>query len=194
MQSNPLVNLPGIYDSAIDVNNWGDTLESSAHNLGAKGALLLIVDKVASGGFEIMHHSKIWMGASEGADLYNQEYAHYEAPVWEALEAGPKQSLILSTEFWKHEPDIRSRPDYQFLKGAVGICHKCAARLNDNMSWNDTLVVHFDDALNEIPQVAVNSINMLLPHVAKSVELGRAFNELKSSYQAVLTALDYVDG
>jgi len=29
--------------------------------------------------------------------------------------------------------------------------------------------------------------------VAKSIELGRAFDLLRSSYQAVLTSLDYVD-
>lgn len=193
MSSHALMNLPTIYDSAVDVTNWGDTLESSARNLGAKGALILMIDNTADGAFQIGHFSNIWTRAPERAAKYNQEYSHYESPVWEALHAKPKQSLILSTEFWADELDIRNRPDYRFLSEAVGICHKCAARLNDNKSWFDSLVFHFDEALDDIPQAAVDSINILLPHVAKSIELGRAFDLLRSSYQAVLTALDYVD-
>lgn len=193
IRNNPLINLPSIYDSAIDADNWGGTLEASAQTIGAKGALILIVDQVADSGFQVGHYSNIWTRAPERAAMYNQKYAHYEKPVWEALHAKQKQSLILSTEFWADAKDIRSRPDYKFLSEAVGICHKCAARLNDNKSWFDTLVVHFDDALDEIPQAAVDGINALIPHVAKSIELGRAFNLLRASHQAVLTALDYVD-
>ncbi len=193
MSLHALSNLPTIYDSAVDVGNWGETLEASARNMGAKGALILMVEKTTEGAFQVGHFSNIWSRAPERAVMYNQKYAHYERPVWEALSVKPKQSLILSTDFWADEPDIRNRPDYKFLSEAVGICHKCAARLNDNKSWFDSLVIHFDESLDDIPIAAIEAINILLPHVAKSIELGRAFELLKSSYQAVLTALDYVD-
>lgn len=188
-----LINLPSIYDAAVNSSVWGESLESTAHNIGAKGALLLLIEKDQENVFRVGHFSNIWSRAPERAQTYNERFSHYEKPVWEALESMPRQQLILDTEFWKDEPDLRNRPDYRYLSEQVGICHKCAARLNNNESWFDSLVIHFDESHKVIPPESIQFINMLLPHVAKSVELGRAFNILRSNYQAVLTALDYVD-
>jgi len=190
--ANDLSTLPMIYDSAINADIWGDTLERGAANIGAKGALLLIIDQRPEGAFQINHFSNIWSLAPERAAMYNEKYSHYEKPVWDKLFSSPKQSLILDTEFWKDEPDLLERPDYRYLKNNVGIVHKCAARLNDNLSWWDTLVVHFDEKYSAIPASSVQSIRAMVPHVAKSVELGRSFEILKSQYRAVLSALDYV--
>lgn len=192
MIADELNTLPMIYDSAINADIWGDTLERGAANIGAKGALLLIIDQRPEGAFQVNHFSKIWSLAPERAAMYNEKFAHYEKPVWDKLFSSPKQSLILDTEFWKDEPDLVNRPDYRYLKENVGIVHKCAARLNDNLSWWDTLVVHFDEKHDAIPAASVNAIKTILPHVAKSVELGRSFEILKSQYRAVLSALDYV--
>ena len=189
---NDLSTLPMIYDSAINADVWGDTLERGAANIGAKGALLLIIDQRPEGAFQIDHFSNIWSRAPERAAMYNEKFSHYEKPVWDTLFSSPKQSLILDTEFWKDDPDLFDRPDYRYLKENVGIVHKCAARLNDNLSWWDTLVVHFDKQYSAIPDASVRAIKAILPHVAKSVELGRSFEILKSQYRAVLSALDYV--
>ncbi len=185
--------LPDIYDSAVESSIWGDTLEKSAHALGAKGAILLIIDQRPEGRYQVNHFSKIWSRAPERAAMYTEKYGHYEKPVWDKLFTSPKQNLVLDTDFWADEPDLINRPDYQYLRENVGIVHKCAARLNDNMSWWDTLVVHFDKELKAIPQNSIAGINQLLPHVAKSVELSRAFDMLREQYNAVLAALDHVE-
>ncbi len=193
MSNGALVNLPSIYDAAINSSTWGESLESTAHSIGAKGALLLLIEKDHENVFRVGHFSNIWRRAPERAKIYNERFSQYEKPVWEALESMPRQQLILDTEFWKDEPNLRNRPDYRFLSEQVGICHKCAARLNNNESWFDSLVIHFDESHKSIPHESIRFINALLPHVAKSVELGRAFDILRSNYQAVLTALDYID-
>ncbi len=185
--------LPDIYDSAVESSIWGNTLEKSAHALGARGAILLIIDQRPEGRYQVNHFSRIWSRAPERAAMYTEKYGHYEKPVWDHLFTNPKQNLILDTDFWANEPDLRNRPDYQYLSENVGIVHKCAARLNDNMSWWDTLVVHFDQKLKAIPADSVAGIKQLLPHVAKSVELSRTFDILKEQYNAVLAALDHVE-
>jgi len=185
--------LPDIYNSAVASGIWGDTLEKSAVTLGAKGAILLIIDQDPDGQYQVNHFSQIWSRAPERAAMYTEKYGHYEKPVWNKLFSLPKQNLILDTDFWADEPDLLDRPDYRYLRENVGIVHKCAARLNDNMSWWDTLVVHFDEKLDHIPANSVQGINGLLPHVAKSVELSRAFDLLRQKYNAVLAALDHVE-
>jgi len=191
--SNSLAILPSIYDAAASSRIWGDTLEKSAHHIGAKGALLLIIDQRDNKPFQVNHFSNIWTRAPERTKMYNERFGHYEKPVWDKLFSMPKQNLILDTEFWKDESDLLNRPDYRYLSDEVGIVHKCAARLNDNMSWWDTLVVHFDKTLSKIPNQSVQHIQQILPHVAKSIELSRAFDILKSQYNAVLAALDHVE-
>lgn len=185
--------LPNIYDSAVESSIWGNTLEKSAKALGAKGAILLIIDQRPEGRYQVNHFSQIWSRAPERAAMYTEKYGHYEKPVWDKLFSSPKQNLILDTEFWADEPDLVNRPDYRYLRENVGIVHKCAARLNDNMSWWDSLVVHFDQKLDDIPLESVTGINHLLPHIAKSVELSRSFDILREQYNAVLAALDHVE-
>ena len=77
--------LPSIYDSAIQSSNWGETLEESAHRLSAKGALLLIIDQHPEGAFQVSHFSNIWSRAPKNAAIYNQQFGHYEKPVWDEL-------------------------------------------------------------------------------------------------------------
>lgn len=188
-----LSTLPSIYNSAINPDIWGDTLESSARSLGAKGAILLIIDQQNQSGYQVNHFSKIWSRAPELAAMYNEKYGHYEKPVWEKLYSMERQQLVLDTDFWKDEKNLRERPDYKYLRENVGIVHKCAARLNDNLSWWDTVVFHFDSAQTQIPTRSIDGINLILPHIAKSVETARAFQQLKVLYNAVLAALDHID-
>lgn len=192
-QHDVLSAIPCIYDAAVESSIWGDTLEKSARILGAKGAILLIIDQRPEGGFQVNHFSRIWSRSPERCAMYNEKFAHYEKPVWDKLFGMPKQNLIVDTEFWKDEKNLLERPDYRYLRENVGIVHKCAARLNDNLSWWDTLVVHFDESMNSIPLRCIDSVKQVLPHVAKSVELSRAFDLLKEQYRAVLAALDHVE-
>jgi len=187
-----LSTLPDIYDAAIDPSIWSRTLDKGAQVLGAKGAILLIIDQHSEGGFAVNHYSQIWSRAPERTAMYNEKFAHYEKPVWNKLFGMPKQTPVLDTEFWADVPDLRNRPDYQYLRENVGIVHKCAARLNDNLSWWDTLVLHFDEKIKKIPPDSITSLVQILPHVAKSVELARSFDNLKKQYDAVLTVLDHV--
>lgn len=188
-----LASLPSIYDSAVVPDIWGDTLEQSASTLGAKGALLLIMDQHKEGAYQINHFSKIWSRAPERVAMYNQKFAQYEKPVWDKLFSMEHQQLVLDTDFWADEPDLMNRPDYQYLRENVGIVRKCAARLNANQSWWDIVAFHFDESLQDFPAPAIDGIKLILPHIAKSVELARAFQELKTHYNAVLAALDHVE-
>lgn len=188
-----LASVPSIYDSAVVPDTWGDTLEKSASALGAKGALLLIMDQHIGTHYQINHFSKIWSRAPERVAMYNEKFAQYEKPVWQKLFTMRNQQLVLDTDFWADEPDLHNRPDYQYLRENVGILRKCAARLNANQSWWDIVAFHFDESLPQIPGTAIDGINLLLPHIAKSVELARAFQQLKTEYNAVLAALDHVE-
>lgn len=185
--------LPSIYDSAVDSSVWGEALERSAIAVGAKGSLLLIIDQNKKNDLEINHFSKIWINMPEKMAMYNEKYAHYEKPAWNILYSMDKQTLMLDTEVWSDEPDLINRPDYLFLREQIGIVHKCAARLNDNNSWWDAITFHFDERLRQIPKQSLAGINLILPHVAKAVEISRSFELLKIQYNAVLAALDHVE-
>jgi len=61
------------------------------------------------------------------------------------------------------------------------------------MSWWDSLTIHLDEKHETIPDYTITATAQLLAHAAKSVELSRPFNLLRSNYNAVLSALDHVE-
>ena len=65
-------------------------------------------------------------------------------------------------------------------------------RLSENKGWMDLLALQFDQDWPTIGVQAANKLNVLLPHLAKVVEINRRFTILRNRYNAVLTALDYV--
>lgn len=186
-------NLPAIYDAAVDQYKWGEALDASAGSVDAAGAMILAVENSDDNPLQIGFFSHIWKDAPELIGEYNRDYAHLEQDAWESVASGPKHHFLNSSEFWADDPNILTRPDFLFLKKTASVGHRCAARLNDNNRWFEALTVHFPHTVTHIPETAIADLELIVPHIAKSMEMGRTFELLRNRYQAVLAALDYVD-
>lgn len=193
MQNNEVLSLlPDIYNSALDSSTWGRTLDRITDVVGAKGALLLVVDQNENG-LQVSAFSQLWSDIPEIIVTYNEKYLQYEQAGYDMMFQQPKQKIILDTEVWVDVPDLINRPDYKYLREKVGIVRRLASRLNDNKSWLDLFTIHMDEKYESMPDHTIQATRQLLAHAAKSVELSRTFHLLKSRYNAVLTALDHVE-
>jgi len=188
-----LENLTSIYSAAVEPDLWGSTLEACASGVGAVGALILSVENSNENPLQLGYLSDVWRKVPELIGEYNRDYAHLEKDAWDSVLAGPEQQIVDSSKFWAHIPDIMDRPDFLFLKEHAGAGHRCAARLNDNNRWFEALTVHFNHSIKVIPQSSIADLKLIVPHIAKSIEMGRTFGLLRSRYQAVLAALDFMD-
>ena len=128
----------------------------------------------------------------EGMRYYAENLAHHEEDGWSALATMPKQKMVEDREVWPDLDQLRQRPDCRFLEEKLGIFRRAAARLNDNRCWIDGVAFQFNASIDVIPRTSLESAKLILPHLAKAVEVGRSFFHLKAKYKAVLTALDHV--
>jgi DNA-binding CsgD family transcriptional regulator len=113
-----------------------------------------------------------------------------EAPQWNYLNSRPPLDLVLDDRAGIPREVLDVRADYVFNREKLGIGRRVALRLNAIPAWYDAAIFAFGVDHLDIPQAALDGLRPLLPHLAKAVEVGRAFAMLRARYQAALAALD----
>ncbi len=194
MFSDLLQTLPAIYDAAVEQERWIGALNDMVQPTGARATLLLVVEPEGTHPWSLNHVSDLYRThlTSEEWQFYVENLSPLEMEAWEKIKTMSKQRIIEDNEIWPNIGEIRHRADYRYLEEKVGIFRRAVSRLNDNKCWYDTAIFQFDASITEIPAASLRSAQLLLPHIAKSIELNRAFSLLKARYQAVLSVLDHV--
>jgi len=184
-----------IYDSSIDLECWGTALDACTHAIGSKSITLTYLESRIDGQIQ-------W--ASSGGSLrtlnpnvigyYNENLVHHELEGLELLKQMPCRTLLVDTDVWPSPDDeLIKRPDYAYLLKHNGTLRRVVARLSDYPSWFNLIAFQFSAEHKSVPPQSVLTMNRLLPHIAKSIELGRSFSLLRERYSAALAALDFVE-
>ena len=186
--------LGDIYGAAVSPTAWPEVLDRCTAHVGARCGTLLSFDALDQSTYSFNILGKL---LREGltdvlAQQWLTEFAHLEKEAHHQALAYPAQHLFIDSEQYPDLATLRARPDYQFLEMHFGIGHKMFARLNDNARYFDNLAFQFPAELNRVPSAARPAMLGLLPHVAKSVEMGVLYDRLQHNYSAVLSALDLV--
>ena len=194
MSESPLIALPSIYDAAIEQDRWIAALNDMVRPTGAKATALIVVEQGNMQPYSVNQVSDLYRTHISPEDLqyYIENLSPLEIEAWERMKTAPKQRIVEDNEIWPNIDEIRHRADYRYLEEKVGIFRRAVSRLNDNRCWYDTAIFQFDASMTEIPGTSLQSAQLLLPHLAKAIELGRSFSLLRMHYRAVLSALDHV--
>jgi len=86
---------------------------------------------------------------------------------------------------------IEDLPPSRWLRQECGIYYRAAARLNANKGWFDAVTLNFAAKREEVSPAKLMTASIFLPHLAKVVEVGRAFRILRARFHAVLEELDH---
>ena len=162
--------------------------------IGAKATVLIVVEQGGSHPYNVNQLSDLYRTDISPEDLrfYLENLSPLEVEAWEFMKRQPRRQIIEDNEIWPNIDEIRHRADYRYLDEKVGIFRRAVSRLNDNRCWYDSIIFQFESSLTTIPETSLQSAQLLLPHLAKAIELGRSFSLLKARYKAVLGALDHV--
>lgn len=179
-----------IYDTMTDTSRWTHTLGIVATSVGARGSGLY-TRRDDDRPYDFSAMSAPYTEATL-AEYKRRRYDELEAPQWEYLSRRPPLALTRDDETGIPRAVLDSREDYAFNRAHWGIGRRLGARLNDIPAWFDTAVFVFSATQEEIPEASIQALRPLLPHLAKSVEAGRAFALLRERYRAALAALDHV--
>ncbi|WP_333827543.1 helix-turn-helix transcriptional regulator [Pararhodobacter sp.] len=182
-----------IYDAAADHLRWKQALNAVADCAGARAGALLVRD-FGDMPFSITALSSAYsiLEPAGQVQYYMEKLAQFEAPQWDFISRMRLGQIERDEEMGIPRADLDLRPDYVFLRGQIGTLRRLAFRLNDNRGWFDGVTLAFPAEVTHVPQAAINVLRPLLPHMAKSIEIGRTFIRLKERYHAVLAMLDKV--
>lgn len=127
---------------------------------------------------------------------FMQEYrdnmpSDYQTPFAKMTE-NPRREFISDREmnFFDSDEEYAKRPIIQWLTNNHDLHHGAASCLNLNRAWTDILMVMFSTKHGSITDQEKKTGNFFLDHFAKSIELGRSFEVLKSRFNGAFTVLD----
>jgi len=180
-----------IYDAAADQLFWQQALDAVSARVGARAGAMLVRD-FSGMPFSISALSSVYsrIEATGQVQYYMENLAHFEGPQWEFISRMRLNEIERDERMGVLREELDQRADYVFLREAIGTLRRLAFRLNDNRGWFDGVTLAFPVEFSVIPQTAINDLRPLLPHMAKAVEIGRTFSQLKERYHAVLAVLD----
>ena len=182
-----------IYDTAVNPGRWRHALDRVADAVEAK-ALALVIRGPESRPRDLTLLNSTYLDFSRTAAgmYYGLWLSRHQKADWDFLSRQKAQEPIPDTAMGRNTEQLDRRADYAFLRRRLDVARRLGVRLNDDRLWFDAISIGFETNRNPIPPGAAGLLRPILPHLTKSVEIGRAFTRLKARYKAVLAALDHV--
>jgi DNA-binding CsgD family transcriptional regulator len=182
--------LVAIYDAALSDEYWPRALDEFANEISAIGAIVVAVDQV---GLPFRIEQAPTRYGIERTRYYFENFGHFDEPVMSRrLAVTPPGRLLRDCDVWGDMSKLEERPDYRWMREQIGARRRAGLRLSENKGWMDLLALQFDRDWPELDAIVPAQLDVLVPHLAKVVEINRKFSILRQRYRATLTALDHI--
>ena len=182
-----LAGIDSIYATVLDAGRWPEALERFAGAGGAFGAMLMVSDA---------HQRELEMNVlserigSAEAQAYVKGHLSRDELQWDvALDGVPPCTMLTDEQIWPDRDAYDSMESVRWLR-SWNFYHRSAARLCGHQAWRDNVaIIHTLDRPATSP-AECERLGLLLPHLARAVEIRRPFTLLKKRYQVILSVLD----
>ena len=183
-----------IYDASLNIKQWNEALDSVTHVADARAIALMVRSKDPDQkNIRLLSSVYAKFSKTPSGFYYGMFPGKLQKNDWKYLSGRPPLVPTADTEMGYQPIQLDERADYSFLKKKTGVRRRLGIRLNPDKIWFDAMSIGFDKEYDRVPANAGQMIQPLLPHIAKSVQIARTFNELQMRYRAVLAALDRVE-
>ena len=180
-----LTAIGAIYDTALNPSLWPDALEQTADSIGARISLLGINDAQYP---EIQLLAANHRYGNNGAAYLQYRDDPQEQQMLLTVLQQPPQSILRDTDLW-NITTLQSMPIVQFLE-SLGVFHRCGTLLCKHRGWLDSMVFGYAKGRAGMSQAEEQQLQLLLPHLARSVEIQRPLSILRHRFNAVMSVLD----
>lgn len=175
-----------IYDTVLEPSRWVDILGELGETVGGKGAGIWLIDD---------HHHEANMQATSWSIMGSEAMAEYQQTCmqyenFDPMLQTPARTVVSQVDFFPDEEAYRSHPPIRWIREHLGMYHTAGARLSEKNAWLDAVTVQFDITRGPITPAESRLLGVLIPHLARAIELHRPFSVLRRRYEAVLAALD----
>jgi DNA-binding CsgD family transcriptional regulator len=181
-----------VYDAAIDPTKWPEVLDRVSAYLGARGALIF---RLGEGGTALKLEAPFFSSAYDPALVaeYLREHERQELVDQQKFALHSKKSdaieLVPDTVLFDSEEEFLSRANVaSMLK--VGIRYRSGALLNKDNIYRDRFSMQFSQRHGPVSAVDIEKSSMILPHIAKALNVNRPAEQLFEKFRCVIGCLD----
>lgn len=176
-----------LYSTTFGVEQWPRALDAISELIGGNGALLFVRD---DGPVELQISAASTRYLPQDVELYLRSLAKGEEFRWvHILDELPPRTIQSDADIWPDRQVYDAMPSVRFLKD-LHLYHRVAVRPCAHGGWKDALTVLFDDRREGIQPDEARRLSLLVPHVARAIEVQRPFQMLMRRFSGVLAALD----
>lgn len=181
-----------IYDAAVDPGLWPAVLDKIAFFVGARGAIIFSLEgPAAQRKLSATHMSGLYdplivaeyLRLHQHQELADQDRFAFFSKRSDGIELIPDRVLAESEE------ELLSRPNVQMMR-KLQIFHRSGALLNKDNIFRDRCAMQFSESHGPLNDEDIRKTALVLPHVAKALNLSRPTEQLFDRFRSVLTYLD----
>ncbi len=176
-----------LYSTAFGVEQWPRALDAISELIGGNGALLFVRDE-GPAELQISAASTRYLAAD--VEQYVRSLARDEEFRWvRVLDELPPRTIQGDIDIWPDRSVYDAMPSVRFLRD-LHLYNRVAVRPCAHGGWKDALTVLFDDRRDGIRPEESHRLALLVPHIARAIEVQRPFQLLLRRFSGVLSALD----
>jgi DNA-binding CsgD family transcriptional regulator len=182
----------GIYDAAIDPRKWPAVLDRIADFVGARGVILFNMEGTGANRKLTLSHlsqlydlnaTKEYLGLHHRQELEDQDHFAANQKMTDGIELVPDRVLV------DRDGEFFNRPNVRWMR-AHGVHHRSGALLNKDNIHRDRFSMQFSEAHGPLNAEDIRKTSLILPHVAKSLSVGRPTEQLFGQYRSILSYID----
>jgi DNA-binding CsgD family transcriptional regulator len=176
-----------LYETASHSDGWPRALDAISEVVGSNGALLFVLDDEPRD-LQISAASSRY----EPADV--QQYVRSlvigdEARWLRVLDELPPRTIQTDGDIWPDRSVYDAMPSVSFLR-ALNLYHRVAVRPCLHGGWKDSLALLFHAGREGIQPSEMRRLALLVPHLARAIEMQRPFQLLLRRFGTALALLD----
>lgn len=183
--------IPSIYDAALSGQNWMTALDEVAAATEARGVMLFSEKKVGVP-YSVQRSNSLYIGKDEEIRRYYELYEHYDRQGISAIMRMAPFAPLTDIDIWPDLLDGQERPDISYIRKQIGIFRRVIYKISPHEALSSGIILQFPTDYDVIPNEAFATASVLLPHIAKSIEINSIFSALYMKYKAILCVLDHV--
>jgi DNA-binding CsgD family transcriptional regulator len=182
----------GIYDAAIDQKKWPVVLDRVSCFVGARGAMFFRLEKTGAerriiASYMSVVYEPYWLNEyfrhHQKQELADQDRWGDYCKRTDGIELIPDHVIADSPE------ELMNRPNAIMLR-KLGIHHRCGAFLNKDDMDRDRFSMQFSEQHGPLNADDARKMSIILPHIAKALNVSRPMVQLQEQFQLVLGYLD----
>lgn len=183
-----------IYDCAMGPQEWPSVLQDIAHASGAFGAMIFDCEwRGATERVALRYCSAVYDTALVGwyVETHNAPEVCDQGRFAQLSSLGDEVNLIRCDDLYPSRAELESKANMQAMM-QFGVHYRAGALLSKDTAAMDRFALQFRKEQGPIAEPARLLAQSLLPHVAKALSIGRAFQENKEQTQALARTLEAV--